>query len=219
VAASGAADPETLDDARSAAPVTIRTLSRVVSLEDYADFARTFAGVGKASAHALWDGRGRIVVVTIGSASGDPVPAGDELRRNLNTAIAAARAPLEPFRIATFQPLFFSLAAKVAIDPRLLPDIVLGAIRERLLDAFGYARRGFGQDVTAAEVVTVMHSVGGVIAVDLDALHLVTEAAVETASLSSRLVAGPARWTDGGLVPADLLRINPAGIVLAEMQP
>jgi predicted phage baseplate assembly protein len=109
VAASGADDAETLADARDAAPVTVRTLGRVVSLDDYADFARTFAGVGKATASALWTGHERIVAVTIGSAAGQPVPESDVLRRNLAVAIAAARAPLEPFRVVTFQPLFFSM--------------------------------------------------------------------------------------------------------------
>jgi hypothetical protein len=38
----------------------------------------------------------------------------------------------------------------------------------------GFERRPFGQAVTAAEVVAVIHGVEGVLAVDLDALHNVT---------------------------------------------
>lgn len=219
VAASGGDDAETLADARGAAPVTVRTLGRVVSLDDYADFARTYAGVGKASASALWTGRDHVVAVTIGSASGDPVPASDQLRRDLADAIAGVRAPLEPFRVVTFQPLFFSLAAQLAIDARLVPQIVLGAVRETLLDAFGFARRAFGQDVTAAEIVSAMHSVDGVMAVTLTALHLVTEAEAGVVTLASRLSAGDVRWEGDTLVEAQLLRINPAGIALTEMQP
>lgn len=218
VAASGADDAETLDDARDAAPVTVRTLGRIVSLEDYADYARTFAGVGKATASVLWTGRERIVALTIGSASGDPVPENDVLRRNLVVAIAAARAPLGPFRVVTFQPLFFSMSAQIAIDASLLAERVLQAVRTALLEAFSFPRRRFGQDVTAAEVVTVIHSVGGVEAVILTALHLVTEGAGGTPTTASRLVAEPARWEDGALVQADLLRINPAGIQLTVVQ-
>jgi predicted phage baseplate assembly protein len=218
VAASGADDAETLADARDAAPVTVRTLGRVVSLDDYADFARTFAGVGKATASALWTGHERIVAVTIGSAAGQPVPESDVLRRNLAVAIAAARAPLEPFRVVTFQPLFFSMAAHITVDASLLPERVIEAVRAALLDAFGFARRRFGQDVTAAEVVTVIHSVAGVQAVNLTALHLVTEGASGSTTLSSRLSAEPARWSEGSLVQADLLRINPAGIQLTVVQ-
>lgn len=215
--ASGADDPETLDDARTAAPVTVRTLGRIVSLDDYADFARTYAGVGKASAHALWTGRDRLVAVTIGAASGDPVPEGDELRRNLANDIAAARAPLEPFRVVTFQPLFFSLAAQVAIDRRLVAEKILGNVRDALLSAFGYAARAFGQDVTAAEIIAAVHAVDGVEAVNLTALHLVTES--PGATPASRLSARNVEWQDDMLVQAELLRINPAGIALTEMQP
>lgn len=218
VAASGGADPETLDDARTSAPVTVRTLDRIVSLDDYADFARAFAGVGKAAATELWDGRGRIVAVTIASASGNTVTEGDDLRRNLTDAIARARAPLEPFRVVTFQPLLFDLAAKVAVDPRLIVTNVLEEVRAALLDAFCFATRGFGQRVTAAEVVTVMHGVKGVIAVDLDALHLVTDA-TSSPTLASGLDARPARWQDGDIALAELLLVNPAGIELTEMQP
>ena len=46
--AEGAEDPESRDDARKNAPTTVLTLDRAVSLQDYEDFARTFAGVAKA---------------------------------------------------------------------------------------------------------------------------------------------------------------------------
>ena len=218
VAASGGADPESLDDARAGAPVTVRTLDRIVSLEDYADFARAFAGVGKAEATELWDGQGRIVAVTIGSASGGTVAEGDDLRRNLADAIAAARAPLEPFRVTTFQPLLFDVTAGVAVDARYIAESVLADVHAALLDAYGFTRRRFGQPVTAAEVITTIHGVEGVIAVDLDALHAVTEGA-SSPSLASRLIARPARWEAGDVALAELLLINPAGITLTEMSP
>ena len=52
LSASGAADPEARDQARSNAPVTVLTLERIVSLQDYEDFTRAFAGVGKVQAAA-----------------------------------------------------------------------------------------------------------------------------------------------------------------------
>src|SRR5690606_28817649 len=83
VPATGAEDPEQLDDARGNAPLTVRTLDRIVSLRDYADFARAFAGVGKADAVALWDGRRRVVAVTIASASGSVVEEASKLYGSL----------------------------------------------------------------------------------------------------------------------------------------
>ena len=40
--------PEASDDARRNAPLAVMSLDRLVSVQDYADFARTFAGIGKA---------------------------------------------------------------------------------------------------------------------------------------------------------------------------
>ena len=54
--ASGGADRETRDQARKNAPLAVRALDRLVSTQDYADFARTFAGIGKASRRALAGG-------------------------------------------------------------------------------------------------------------------------------------------------------------------
>jgi hypothetical protein len=48
--ATGAQDRESLDDARTNAPLTVLTLDRTVSLQDYEDFSRAFAGIAKALA-------------------------------------------------------------------------------------------------------------------------------------------------------------------------
>jgi hypothetical protein len=218
VPATGGADPETLGTARRNAPLTVRTLGRIVSLRDYTDFARGFAGIGKAEAAALWDGRGRLVSVTIASASGQPVAESSVLFRNLQGAIAQARAPLEPFRLTTFQPLFFNLAAKVLIDPAHRTEVVLPALEAELHEHFSFRRRCFGQSVTAADVMAVMHRVAGVTAIDLDVLHLVTDAAVP-AKPASLLPARGARWEKGSIALAELLLLNPAGVELTEMQP
>jgi predicted phage baseplate assembly protein len=53
--ASGGADRENRDLARRNAPLAVMALDRLVSTQDYADFARTFAGVGKAAAARLSD--------------------------------------------------------------------------------------------------------------------------------------------------------------------
>ncbi|MGI9182861.1 MAG: putative baseplate assembly protein [Longimicrobiaceae bacterium] len=218
VPATGAADPETLTDARDNAPRTVRTLERIVSLQDYTDFARGFAGIGKAEAVVLWTGRDRLVSLTIASASGAPVAETSQLYANLVAGIQAARAPLEAFRVSSFQPVFFNLEASVRIERAYLPEKVLAAVEAALREAFSFARRRFGQAVTAAEAVAVIHSVEGVVAVDLDALHLATEAGTGTGSLSTLLPARGARWEAGEVALAELLLLNPAGIELTEMQ-
>ncbi len=55
--ASGGADKESRDLARENAPLSVMALDRLVSIEDYADFTRGFAGIAKARAQQSSDGR------------------------------------------------------------------------------------------------------------------------------------------------------------------
>ncbi len=219
VGASGAADPETLARARANAPLTVRTLDRIVSLADYTDFAAGFAGIGKAQAVELWDGRKRLVHLTIASESGEAVEGASELFVNLVAAIEAARARLEAVGVSSFQRVYFNVEAKVRVDGAYEGEAVLAAAEEALRAAFGFENRGFGQGVTAAEVVSVIHGVDGVVAVDLDALYRVTDAGVASPTLSAVLAAAGARWEASGVAAAELLLINPAGITVREVAP
>ena len=67
------ADPEKIDRARQNAPLTVLTLDRLVSLTDYENSARAFAGIGKAHAIWIWDGEKKIVYLTVASETGTPV--------------------------------------------------------------------------------------------------------------------------------------------------
>ena len=64
---SGAEDSERLDDARINAPLHTLTLGRVVSLKDFEDFAKAFAGIAKAQANWIWDNENRSIHLTVGS--------------------------------------------------------------------------------------------------------------------------------------------------------
>ena len=63
--AQGGEDRESLDNGRANAPLTILTLDRIVSLEDYQNFAQAFAGIAKALATWTWNGQVRGVFVTV----------------------------------------------------------------------------------------------------------------------------------------------------------
>lgn len=70
LAPSGAADREGLAEARRNAPLTVLTLDRIVSLQDYEDFARAFAGIVKALATWIWRDTRRSVFVTVAGSNG-----------------------------------------------------------------------------------------------------------------------------------------------------
>lgn len=217
VAASGAADPESLADARVNAPLTVLAFGRIVSLRDYEDFVAAFAGIGKAQAVDLREGERSLVHVTIAGFDGAQVPGASDLYRALVDEVAASSDPIRRFRIDSYQRVFFHVAASIRIDAQYRPDAVIGAVRDALGAAFSFARRGFGQPVSAAEVVTTIQGVAGVEAVDLDALFRVDDAANPPApTLATILPAEQARRVGGDLLPAQLLLVNPFGIVVVD---
>jgi predicted phage baseplate assembly protein len=220
--ASGAEDAETMDNARANAPLTVLTMERIVSLQDFEDFARSFAGVGKAKAVVLWNGENNLAHITIASASGDAVDTTSVLYINLVAAIDSVRNPVQQVRVDTFQPLFFNVKANVLVDSRYQVEEVLTGAREALLEAFAFEKRAFGQPVTAAEVISVVQAISGVTAVDLDHLYLITDAGGPNQTLPPAVLpAESARWLTGTtpatLQLAQLLLINPVGVTIEEM--
>jgi hypothetical protein len=215
--ATGAASAETLDDARTNAPLKVRTLERIVSLTDFEDFAQAFAGIGKAQAIALFTGERRLVHLTIAAVNGDLVDPMSDLYHKLIDTIDQVRDPVHPVQVASYKPLYFKLVVNVQVDARYLKSLVFSAAETALKTAFSFPVRAFGQVVTAAEVITVIQQVPGVVAVDLDTLYLPPA----TGGLNQVLPATIAHWNAAKqkIEPAELLLINPVGITLLEMQP
>ena len=201
IAASGAADPEKLENARTNAPLTVLTLDRIVSLQDFEDFARAFKGLGKAQSVNLWDGKSSFVHITIADDKGQTVDISSSTYTNLVAAIDSARDPTAEVRIDSIEPLTFDVTATVLYDSDYLPDDLEEEIEDLLLESFSFDKRDFAQPVTPAEIISVIHQVDGVVAVDLDAP-------------SSVLTAEIARCEDGQVLPAQLLTINKFGINL-----
>ncbi len=217
VAASGAADPETLADARVNAPLTVLAMGRIVSLRDYEDFTAAFAGIGKAQAIEIREGEHAFVHITIAGSDGKPVSPSSELYLALVDEVTASSDPIRRFRIDSFQLVYFHLAATIRIDPRRRPQAVIDAVKATLRTTFSFALRAFGEPVTAAEVVTAIQNVEGVEAVDLDALFRVDDAAdPPPATLSSMVPAERAQRVGADVLPAQLLVINPFGLVITE---
>lgn len=220
--ASDGAPPERLEDARTNAPLTVRTFERIVSLQDYEDFARAFVGIGKAQARMLWSGERRIVHLTVAAANGDPVGPQSALFPNLVRAIDAARETAHGVCVGGYVRRQFHVSARVLVHPRHEREVVFAAVEAALRAAFSFERRAFGQAVTAAEVLSVIQGVPGVVAADLDQLyrHL-----FDLAGRVSILPALQARWShaQGGpaagcaaILPGELLLIQ--SISLTEME-
>ena len=171
LSSSGGADSETLDTARDRTPLSVQTLDRIVSLTDFADFARSFAGIGKAASTDFQIDDVHLVHLTVAGENGEAVITDSALHVNLNAAVNAAQSPFQQVQIDSYQPLFFNVAARLFIDARFEENSVLNAAEAVLRNRFNFALRSFAQPITASEIVAALQEVDGVVAVDLDQLY------------------------------------------------
>jgi predicted phage baseplate assembly protein len=177
--ASGGADRETRDQARRNAPLAVQALDRLVSVRDYADFARTFAGIGKASAGHVPDARQQFVHLTIAGADDIPIEKHSDLFVNLRRALRDFGDPFLPVKIDVRELLALFIAARVRVLPDYEWESVEPRVRAALLNTFSFERRELGQGVTPGEVIAAIQRVRGVEYVDLDALRGLEQAQVE----------------------------------------
>jgi hypothetical protein len=143
-------------------------LDRLVSVQDYADFARTFAGIGKASAARLSDGRRQLVHLTIAGADDIPIDLQSDLYRNLILALERFGDPYQPFRVELRELVLLVISAEVRLLPDYLWEAVVPQIRAALLDTFSFERRELGQDVLLSAVISTIQRVPGVAYVDVN---------------------------------------------------
>jgi hypothetical protein len=176
----------------------VLALDRLVSVQDYADFTRTFAGIGKASAIKLSDGAREVVHVTIAGANDIPIDPVDDLYKNLVRALRELGDPHLPIEVELREMLSLIISANVRVLPDYAWEFVEPKIRAALLDVFSFERRDLAQDVTISEVISVIQRVRGVAYVDLDLLAAVSESAVEAELIRTTINAGK-KTTDGDL--------------------
>jgi predicted phage baseplate assembly protein len=219
---SGAANPENIDDARQNAPRTVLTLDRIVSLEDFKNFAQGFAGIGKANASSIWLGGSNIVLLTVVDTVGQKINDITDLYINLVNAIESFKDPIIEFRVESFNPRVFNLEAKILVLNNRKFEDIKSKVEAVLKNTFSFKMREFGQAITIAEVVSSIQGFEGVIAVDIDALYEY-DPTIDIASQRSynELIYAKSIATNDEtmmmmMVPS-LLVINPGGIKLTEM--
>lgn len=234
-AATGGADPDGPDDARNSVPVHVQTLDRVVSLADYENYARAFAGVAKASASWAWFGLTRGVAVTVCGAGGSALDPNGQTIANLAAALGSCGNPHVPLKVMPHQLSLFSVGGQVRIDADHDSGLVMDNVRAALGSAFGFSARNLGQPVAQSEVIAAIQGVDGVVAVELTRFALnqatwrlpIFETLAAPVSLgAARIVArfpllgpppeflnaGSAPSGRGAAGPATLLLIDPASL-------
>jgi hypothetical protein len=206
-------DPEVLADARRNAPLTVLTLERVVSLRDFEDFARAFAGVYKARATWTWFHHTRGVFLTVAGFQGGPLSVA--ARKALKDALARWGDPFVPVAVENHDPAAFRTGLRVKVDPDRERDRVLRAVDAALRRAFAFEERDLGQAVTLAELTAAAQRVQGVVAVQVAALY--RAGAAPAVELPERLPArAPLPGERGHVLPAELLTLAPGPLDLLE---
>jgi hypothetical protein len=177
-AATGGADPASPADARLSAPLPTLTLGRVVSLEDYQNFARNFAGIALALATWTWFGTTRGIFLTVAGEGGAILNANDTVVQNLQTAIQARGLPYVPVQVVSYVPVLFEIAMQVKVNsPTYDPSLVIPQVWQNLSAAFAFGQMQPGQSVAASYAIQLAQQVPGVIAVNLTALNQSGDAA------------------------------------------
>ena len=226
--ASGGADADTASQARANMPLAVMALDRLVSVEDYASFSRSYAGIGKASSAKLSNGRRQVVFVTIAGAEDIPILPTSDLYRNLLLSLQQFGDPHQPILVGVRKAKLLLIAAGIQVLPNYQFDDVEPIVRAALLSTFSFDQRSLGQAAFLSEAISAMQSVAGVAFVNVTIFDSVAEdvTATQLASLSTTLVlcervAAKLAYVDSKLDPANLpnptpqdyFQIQPAEIV------
>jgi len=203
---TGGADREDRDQARRNTPLAVTSLDRLVSTQDYADFARTFAGVAKASATRLSDGQRRVVHLTIAGDDDIQIQPTSDLYRNLIKALRDFGDPFVPVQLVMRSLRLLLVEAAVRVRPEYLWEKVEPKIRAAMLDHFSFKNRELGQDVLLSDVISTIHRVEGVAYTDVNQFD-----SVDAEGIVSQLSGGDALSDALKLrerIPVDLARID-----------
>lgn len=226
LATAGAAAADSAEAVRKKAPLASRVLDRVVSLRDYEDLARTFAGIAKARAVLRRQGGRPLVHLTVAGAEGADVPADSQLYRNLVLALRQAGDPDVVLVVQSYRRRLFVLRAQLAVEPRYLAAAVLADAAAALASAYSFESRDFGQPVVAAELVATLQQCQGVRAVALIDLRADSPAQAPPlfpgsgpAPVPPALLSAESAGSAGqaGVLPLGLLLLHPAGVQLEVM--
>jgi hypothetical protein len=202
-AAAGGADPATADQARARAPLPTLTIGRVVSLEDYQNYALNFGGIAKAAASWTFFNGKRGAFITVAGAEGATFEPTDTVILHLIDSLHRYGNPFVPLCVVSYEPVLFQVAANVRIDDDYDPTLVLAQVWQNLVSAYAFDERLLGQNVAASDIVEIVQQTPGVIALQLAALFVTGS---PSAAVPTQLCAAGARPPAG----AQLLVLDPA---------
>ncbi|MEV8551975.1 putative baseplate assembly protein [Streptomyces glaucescens] len=166
--ATGGCDADGPALTRRTIPLAVSALDRLVSAADYEDFARSRAGIGRAAARELFDGRRRVLHVTVAGTDDVPLEPDSDTLRALRGALTAYGDPGLPVRVDVREPVLLLIAAKVKVAHGHAWEAVEPLLRRALLRRLGFEGRELARPARLSEVLATAHGVPGVDHVDVD---------------------------------------------------
>jgi len=206
-AATGGDDPATPAEARESAPLPTLTIGRVVSLEDYQNFALNIPGISLALATWTWFGNTRGILLTVAGADGATVSPTDQVVLNLYQSFANYGLPYIPVLIVSYVPVYFEISMRVLVNtPLYETTVVVPQVWQNLVAAFAFGQLGPAQGVAASQVIALAQQVPGVVAVNLQSLNFKGDGS----TVSNFLPASGPQTTTHPPVGAEILLLDPA---------
>jgi hypothetical protein len=171
--AIGGSDPESTDQIRTSAPISLRANNRAVTLQDYADLCLGVSGVGKASAIAdVWTSVTVHIAPSRSSVDTDPQPGLDE---EGDPSLEYTRLKED---VETYLADKILLGTTVTIQPPTYVDVIIAiqytklaqyttaelelSIKSKLLSEFGYTGVNFQDTIYPQDIEFVLAQVAGV---------------------------------------------------------
>jgi predicted phage baseplate assembly protein len=177
--AGGGADAEKVDTARANAPNTVRTFGRIVSLQDFEDAAREFAGIEKAHATVATTPLGEEEVRLTVAGFSKQVP--DKSTRELLRAdLDSRRDRNQRLLVQAGIPVAITIKVGVHSAADRIPADVQAAVRAALLDQFSWDKVDFGQAIRESGVYRVVQAVPGVVAAHIELLDTIPSRGLKT---------------------------------------
>jgi len=173
LAAAGGTDPESLDEARTNAPNTVRTFGRIVSIKDFEDVAREYPGISKARARWSMEKDEQVVDLWVLGEGGDDVEG--TVLSDLRSYLDARRDVHRNLRVEQCRKVHVQVKARVVVDPTHREVDVLMAAEERLREHMDYHNVEIGESLDVSDVYEALQAVPGVIYVDVDRLKYGTD--------------------------------------------
>jgi hypothetical protein len=171
--AIGGSEPESLEEIRYAAPLTLRTNNRAVTLEDFKNIAKRVTGVGKANATASTWTSVTIYLAPSRSASdtdlqpglddsGTPTSEYNTLATDVKSALSTSS--LIGTSVTTQAPTYVDviLAIQYAKRPQYTDAQVEADIKSKIITDYGYINLDFGDVIYPQDVEQSLNSLSSI---------------------------------------------------------